>query len=75
MGRKIPIASVTTGEFGIGVAIDIEGNCRFYDFYRLRKLAKISAQANVKLQQPGGSFRLLPKPVIASTPDAFLGLV
>jgi hypothetical protein len=73
MDRKIPIACVATGEFGIGVAIDIEGNCRFYDFYRLRKLAKISAKASAK--QHGGSFRLLPKPVFAATADAFLGLV
>jgi len=26
---------VTTADFGIGVAIDIEGNCRFYDLFRL----------------------------------------
>lgn len=51
---KIPIASVSVGDFGIGVAVDIEGNCRFYDFYRLRKLCKISAKANVALKQPGG---------------------
>ncbi len=37
---------VLAADFGIGIAIDIEGNCRFYDLIRLRKLAKISAKAN-----------------------------
>ena len=75
MDHKIPIVSVTTADFGIGCAIDIEGNCRFYDFYRLRKLAKISAKANTSLNQPGGAFRLLPAPVVCATPEAFLGMV
>ena len=29
-------------EFGIGMAIDIEGNCRFYDLIRFKKMAKVS---------------------------------
>lgn len=66
---------MTTADFGIGVAIDIEGNCRFYDLIRLRKLAKISAKANVSLNQPGGMWRLMPEPVVVATPDAFLGIV
>ena len=44
--EKIPIASVQASDFGIGVALDIEGNCRFYDLIRLRKLAKIGARVN-----------------------------
>ena len=66
---------MTTADFGIGVAIDIEGNCRFYDLFRLRKLAKISAKANVNLNQPGGMWRLMPEPVVVATPEAFLGIV
>lgn len=76
MDRYIPIAAVCTGDYGVGVAIDIEGNCRFYDFFRLRKLAKISAKATINHSTAVNSkFRLLPKPVICSTPEAFLGLV
>lgn len=41
-------------DFGIGTAVDIEGNCRFYDLIRLKKLAKISASANIGLHLPGG---------------------
>jgi len=45
MDRRIPIAKVdTTSEFGLGMAVDIEGNCRFYDLIRFKKMAKISAQ-------------------------------
>jgi WD40 repeat protein len=41
--RRIPVAKVITSEFGIGAAVDIEGNCRFYDLVRFRKIAKISS--------------------------------
>lgn len=41
--RKIPVARVLTSDFGIGIAVDIEGNCRFYDLVRQRKIAKISS--------------------------------
>ena len=43
--RKVPIAKVTTSsEYGIGMAVDIEGHCRFYDLIRFRKMAKLSSQ-------------------------------
>lgn len=75
MDHQIPIACVLTSEFGVGVAIDIEGNCRFYDFHRLRKLAKITAKANFgRGKAVPASFRLMPKPVVVATPDTFLGL-
>jgi len=35
-------------EFGVGMAIDIEGNTRFYDLLRFKKMAKISS-GQVKL--------------------------
>jgi WD40 repeat protein len=41
--RKIPIAKVDTcRDFGIGMAVDIEGNCRFYDLIRFKKMAKLN---------------------------------
>ena len=43
---KVPVATVLASDFGIGIAVDIEGNCRFYDLVRLKKLAKISAKAS-----------------------------
>jgi len=41
--RKIPIARVLSSDFGLGIAVDIEGNCRFYDLVRCRKIAKVSS--------------------------------
>lgn len=61
-------------DFGIGIAVDLEGNCRFYDLIRLKKLAKISANANVGHNLQGGQWRLLPQPVLCTTSDAFFGL-
>ena len=44
MDRKIPVACIRTSpEFGIGMAVDIEGNCRFYDLTRYKKFAKVSS--------------------------------
>lgn len=41
--RRIPIARVITSDFGIGAALDVEGNCRLYDLHRLRKICKVTA--------------------------------
>ena len=30
----------------MGIVLDIEGNCRFYDLIRLRKMAKITTSSN-----------------------------
>ena len=60
--RKIPIATVSTSdEFGLGMALDIEGNCRFYDLIRFKKMAKISS-GQVRLDEVNAGttkFRLL----------------
>ena len=72
---RIPIASVTVGDFGVGIAIDIEGNCRFYDLIRLKKLTKISAKTTTGANLPGGNWRLLPAPIVCTTSEAFLGVV
>jgi len=43
------------------MAVDIEGNCRFYDLIRFRKMAKISPEVLPKTEEFKGhnSFRLL----------------
>ena len=44
MDRKVPVTRVeTSNDMAIGMAVDIEGNCRFYDLIRFRKMAKISS--------------------------------
>lgn len=65
---------VLASDFGIGIAVDIEGNCRFYDLIRLKKLAKISAKAAPGLNWPGGHWRMLPTPVMCTTNEAFFGI-
>lgn len=42
--RKVPIAKIVTSDYGICTVLDIEGNCRFYDMIRLKKLCKISCK-------------------------------
>lgn len=58
----------------MGIAVDIEGNCRFYDLIRLKKLAKISAKAAAGLNMPSGLWRMLPTPVMCTTGEAFFGV-
>jgi hypothetical protein len=42
--RRIPIAKAfASSDYGIGAVVDIEGNCRFYDLIRFRKMAKVSS--------------------------------
>ena len=35
-------------QYGIGLAVDIENKCRFYDLIRFKKMAKVSASGNTK---------------------------
>ena len=42
---------------------------------RLKKLSKISAKTATGVNLPGGSWRLIPTPVVCSTSEAFLGVV
>ena len=37
------MAKVATSDYGIAMAVDIEGNARFYDLVRLKKIAKLSS--------------------------------
>ena len=64
-------------DFGLGMAIDIEGNCRFYDLLRFRKMAKINGN-NVRVDGEINSltkFRLLDNVCAEMTQDAFLGII
>mmetsp|Transcript_42095 Transcript_42095/g.55444 ORF Transcript_42095/g.55444 Transcript_42095/m.55444 type:complete len:114 (-) Transcript_42095:58-399(-) len=45
--RKIPVSKIVTSDYGVAIAVDIEGNCRVYDMIRLRKLCKISCRSIV----------------------------
>jgi hypothetical protein len=48
----VPVVKVeTSNDMAIGMAIDIEGNCRFYDLIRFRKMAKISP-VQMRLDDP-----------------------
>lgn len=71
--RRIPVAKILVSDYGICTAIDIEGNCRFYDLIRLKKLCKISCR-----QSPGANehtWRMVPEPCMVATPDAFLAVI
>ncbi len=55
--RRIPVAKVlTSAYFGVGVAVDIEGNARFYDLFRFRKITKFSSYNQ---REVGGDTRFL----------------
>ena len=78
MDRRIPIAKVdTTSEFGLGMAVDIEGNCRFYDLIRFKKMAKISAQqARLDDYKVGQTkFRLMQNQCLEMTQDALFCII
>lgn len=59
------------------MAVDIEGNCRFYDLLRFRKMAKISSQParmdDVKMGP--ASFRLLLNSCMGLSQEAFVSIV
>lgn len=76
--RKIPIAKVdAAGDFGIGMAVDVEGNCRFYDLIRFKKMVKLStSQAKIDDLKVGSTkFRLLQNQCLDMTQDAFFAVV
>lgn len=76
--RKIPVAKVIASEFGIGAAVDIEGNCRFYDLVRLRKIAKISSlnqrESDARFAVNNCRWRLLPNVTFEVTGESFLAV-
>jgi hypothetical protein len=72
------VAKVLTSEFGIGIAVDIEGNCRFYDLVRQRKIAKISSlnqrESEARFIQNKCRWRLLPNVTFEVTGESFLAV-
>jgi len=71
--RKIPIGKIVTSDYGIGAVVDIEGNCRFYDLIRLRKMSKISCKTGSVKGDP--TWRMFPDPAICSNSEALLGVI
>ena len=78
--RRIPVANVSVSdEFGMAIAIDIEGNCRFYDLHRFKKMAKVNA-ANIRIDDDLNSvgnakFRMLDNVCLEMTNDSFIGII
>lgn len=76
--RRIPVAKVIASDFGIGAAVDIEGNCRFYDLIRLRKMAKVSSlnqrESEAKFASNPCRWKLLPQVAFEVTGESFLAV-
>lgn len=62
-----------TSDYGIGAAVDIEGNCRFYDLIRLRKMCKISSKTSTVKGE--SSWRMFPDPTICTNSEALMGVI
>jgi hypothetical protein len=69
---------VIASEYGIGAAVDIEGNCRFYDLVRCRKIAKISSlnqrESDARFAVNNCRWRLLPSVTFEVTGESFLAV-
>jgi hypothetical protein len=67
-----------TCDFGIGVVVDIEGYCRFYDLIRFRKMAKVSSlnsrDSDARFVQNTCKWRLVPHIALETTSDVFLAI-
>ena len=76
--RKIPVARVISSEYGIAAAVDIEGNCRFYDMVRQRKIAKVSSlnqrESEARFVENKCKWRLLPNVTFEVTSESFLAV-
>jgi hypothetical protein len=76
--RKIPVARVISSEYGIAAAVDIEGNCRFYDMVRQRKIAKVSSlnqrESEARFVENKCKWRLLPNVTYEVTSESFLAV-
>lgn len=69
---------MTSNDFGIGIVVDIEGNCRFYDLIRFRKMAKVSSlnsrDSDARFVKNNCKFRLVPNIAMEVTSDVFLAV-
>lgn len=80
--RRIPVSGiVVNSEYGIGIVADIEGNCRFYDLIRAKKMAKVSSHNNRDIEakfivspELKCKWRMLPTVAFEVSSDAFLGV-
>ena len=63
--------------YGIGMAVDIESNCRYYDMHRFVKFAKINA-TKAKIAEEwvqSAKFKLLNSPCLEMLNDSFIGVI
>ena len=67
-----------SSEYGIAAAVDIEGNCRFYDMVRQRKIAKVSSlnqrESEARFVENKCKWRLLPNVTYEVTSESFLAV-
>ena len=72
------MARVISSEYGIAAAVDIEGNCRFYDLVRQRKIAKVSSlsqrESEARFIENKCKWRLLPNVTFEVTSESFLAV-
>lgn len=72
------MAKVIASDYGIGAAVDIEGNCRFYDLIRLKKIAKISSlnqrESEAKFTANTCRWKQLPTVTFEVTGESFLAV-
>ena len=60
------------------MVVDIEGNCRFYDLIRFRKMAKVSSlnsrDSDARFVKNNCKWRLIPNIAMEVTNDVFLAV-
>lgn len=74
--RKIPVSRIeTSSDYAIGMVIDIEGNCRFYDLIRFKKMAKLKSNPQMDAKDGPSKFRMIQNSCLQMSQDAFLGVI
>lgn len=73
------MAKAFASDYGVGIVVDIEGNCRFYDLFRFRKIAKLNSlnqrgDIDARFIHHKCKWRLLPHVTMEATGDAFLAI-
>ena len=72
------MAKILSCDYGIAAVVDIEGNCRFYDLIRLRKMAKVSSlnqrDSDARFSLNKCKWRMVPNVVLETTTDVFLAV-
>lgn len=57
------------------MVIDIEGNCRFYDLIRFKKMAKLKSNPQMDSKDGPSKFRMIQPSCLQMSQDAFLGVI